>query len=941
MYSRTIYVHRIFPRRFCVRPFCVHTIFPLLVFVILIGGIGIFCGPHSAWALQAELVKDGVGRVTQATIETQHYKLIVEGGRGARIMSLIDKKAGVELAQKDNGLGGLFEDRPLFSASEYECQATTQTDEKLVLRCAVSRDNVRLIKTYTFTEGQPFFHVCYEIENASQLPFKLWIRNFANPGGGPLTEADRLFLRHEGQLRELTFPDGYFKKLEAPWAAYLDTEKQIGYFVRCDFALLDGFYFWSQSRLTPTFEWIYKPVPPGQKTSAELIFGLVSGVSRIGDIAADGHVSATEKTAPEPRGEPRFVALPNWKPLEELYQPTDEEKQRGFMAIVSGVPQPAPRLKAIQIDMGLQEAEAVPIEIFGLAEKAHIQAKITGLGAKLQIEENGWLLDPTAEQAPTVTVERGQSRRLWLKWPVQRRRPGLTRGQIALTSGQGTPLVLPVQLTVWRAQLPEEPIIGTQYYAFLPTLSSYDLEDAAKRKFLVYLDNLQALHCDNVDWAVVVSLAVPHLKIAGTGESLKEWGAKHPHTPVAQLPELDFSYYDIWLKEPVKRGMRRFVAHVPAQNGWREAALIEAALGQKPADPNDEISWKVMEWFYRQLRQYAARQGFTSFWAKIDDEIPPEHIPLWLEGARHYRAAGYKPFTTNTGNIPRSESLLKEMNKESDAWQVALCLVRDFLELTRRGAVFETQRDVITSRWLPYTNGGAENTYATRVFGETRPGADKIDNVQIYADGHALRMKGGSGWGNKERGVAMQYGDYVYICLPDGGDPNRAHIEVSYRVRTIKEGGAPAVPLEPTDEIWYYGGGSYKSSYEASRAYPWRVVAWNMRGYGYWTYLWWNDEDILVRYRPETNDLRISAAWEGLRDGNEDAAYFRLAEEKLKKTGRKEAWQHLRRVFGTDEKAVLRMGEIRREIYAWDDFLDPTYAAYNAAKREALRVLSQ
>lgn len=96
---------------------------------------------------------------------------------------------------------------------------------------------------------------------------------------------------------------------------------------------------------------------------------------------------------------------------------------------------------------------------------------------------------------------------------------------------------------------------------------------------------------------------------------------------------------------------------------------------------------------------------------------------LWLEGARHYRTAGYHPFTANTGNIPRSASLLREVNWESDAWQVALCLSRDFMDLTRRGATFETRREPITGRWEMYTNGGAVDTWVTPAFGRERPAA--------------------------------------------------------------------------------------------------------------------------------------------------------------------------------------------------------------------------
>lgn len=895
------------------------------------------CQLTVVFALQAELVKDGVGNVTQATVETAHYRLLVDVGKGGRVMSLVDKAAQTELIRKDDsGLGGLFEDRPIFSVSEYQCRATKNTPEELVLKCTVTRDSVGLTKTYTFTEGKPYFGIHYEIQNGTQLPFKLWIRNFANPGDGPVTEADRAYLRNEGKLVDVAFPGTYFKSLDAPWAAYLDTEKKCGYFVRCDFDLLDSFYFWNGSRIIPTFEWIYKPVPPGQKVATNLTFGLLTAAApadmpaELPRLDAAGQLVAPQA---EERSEPKFAAIPDWKPLEELYRPVQQEQQRGFIAVVSGQPAPAPRLTSIQVDVGLQEAEAVPVELFALGDKVDVKATVTGAPFTVQVEDGGWL-----KEGDTLTLERGRSGRLWLKLDTASRKPGVINGTLALSSGQWQPLAIPLQLTTWNVKLPEKPVIGTQFYASVPTLSSYDLTDDAKRKFVVMMDNMQLLHCDNLDWGVGPHRPAVTLKVAGTGELLSEWGKKHPDTPVADLPDLDFSYFDIWFEEPVKRNMTRFVAHVPTRLGWREAALMGSALGHKVENPDTELGWEVMGWYYRQLRKYAEAKGFTSFWAKISDEIPQEEIPEWLEAAAKYRAAGYQPFTTNTGNIARSAALLQEMNKNSDAWQVAFCLSREFMELTRKGAAFETKREPITGKWLGYGNGGAVDTWATKVFGGDRP-AERIDQVQIFAGGQPLTMRGGSGWGNKDHGVAMQHGDYIYLSMPDGSNPNGAQIEISYRLRTTQEGGEPVVKLEPTDELWYYGGGSYKKDYEGARAYPWRVCAFNMRGYGWWTYYWHNNEDILVRYRPETNDLLISGAWEGVRDGNEDAAYFRLAERKLARD--KAALARLRQVFGTGPDAILRMGEVKREIYTWDDFINPSQAAYNAAKREALRVLAE
>ncbi|MEN6403765.1 MAG: hypothetical protein ABFD94_17610 [Armatimonadia bacterium] len=894
-----------------------------------------------AYAAELTVVRGGAGQITLATVETGQYKALIDAGKGARMMSLYDKALGAEIVQKDeSGLGGLFEDRPLFSVCEYEGRVVKQKPEEIVLRFAVSKDGINLVKTYTFTEGKPVFGVRYEVENTTQLPFKLWIRNFANPGGGAVTDADHGFMRSGGKVLEVPVPGTYYRDLEAPWAAYVDTEKKSGYFVRCDFDLLDSFYFWNGSRITPTFEWLYKPVPPGQKVATGLVFGLVTGLEKVGSVSVAGVVSAEMGTA-EARVEPNFAAIEGWKPLEELYKPTAEEMARGFIPVVGGKKAPAPRLTGLQVDLGLNEREAVPVECFGLAEEAKIDATVWGPGGAavkpetvlVRVEMDSWL-----EGGATLKVQRGRSGRLWLTVDSKNLKPGQYDYQVVLSrSGQGEPVRLPLQVTVWNAKLPERPVIGTQLYAYPPTLSSYTLDEAAKKKFLAYVQNIQEMHCDSCDWAVGVHVPAARVTVKGTGELLTEWSKAHPNTAVEKLPDLDFGYFDLWFDEYAKRGMTRFVAHVPAGNGWREAAIIQAALGRKVEDVNSPEAWAVMEWYYKQLRRYAEAKGFDSFWAKVDDEISQEDIPQWLVGAAHYRKAGYKPFTTNTGNIARSATLLREMNKESEAWQVALCLSREFMQLTRQGAVFETRREPVTLNFAQYGNGGAVETWATRQkFFTDDKAEDRVDEVQVFVNGQQVKMRGGSGWGNKDHGVAMHYGGHIYISLPDGGDPNGAKVEVSYRLRTAQAGGEPVVKLEPTDEVWYYGGGGYKTPYEAARAYAWRVCAFGMRGYGWWTYLWHDTENIVVKLDPKTYELKLSPAWEGLRDGNEDGAYFTLAARKLEQAGKTE---ELKRLLAALDQHLPR-GEVKREIYAWDDFIEPTCAGYNAAKREALRVLA-
>jgi hypothetical protein len=148
------------------------------------------------------------------------------------------------------------------------------------------------------------------------------------------------------------------------------------------------------------------------------------------------------------------------------------------------------------------------------------------------------------------------------------------------------------------------------------------------------------------------------------------------------------------------------------------------------------------------------------------------------------------------------------------------------------------------------------------------------------------------------------------------------------------------VPLDEGDQVWYYDGGNHNTPYEEGRRKAWRACAIGVNGYTWWTYWSNNSKDQLVWYDPEKECIIHSPTWHGLRDGNEDAAYYHLLQQRLQARGDQAGLARLTSLTGKTEDAPLRMVEIKHQDYNYDDF-DGTigFRQFNQAKREVLRML--
>ena len=879
---------------------------------------------------------DGLG-IFKANIQTDNMEVVVNCASGARIEKLIDKKTGKNIVYWDEkGYGGLLDDRHSFTNSEYKSYVLLNSAEKIILKTeASSPEGIKIKKEFIFEEGKNYFLVNYTISNWSYKPFTFWIRNFANPVGKENTEDNFYYYWQNEKLISKNFPSEYQENISDGWFAIINKKEKSGFGFWSEFNKLSQFYFWQGSRIYPTCELIYKPLPEGKEMDVKVLFILINGFEKVGMINEKGEIREEEIKQTYAKDEKIFKDLLGWKSLEELYSPTEEEKQRGFLVLSDLEKEPRPRLEKVEVDIGKKEKDFVPLNIFGLDDTA-VSLSLKGKNeqlCKIYIEKDYKLIEGNK-----INVKKGNFSTFWLCVNSENVNPGRYPLNLIFKSEKGTEKTIELLITIWNIQLPEKRYIGLKPYAWIVSLSGENIEkEETKKKLNAFIENLSELRCNVCDWAYAPGYFLKRVKIKGTDKTL-EIAGKNREISLDSLPEFDFSFYDPWIEGAAKKGLTRFEINVPSTNGWREGAFINGLFPDKKIEPDSEEGWKVILHLYSQFKKYAESKGMKEFWAKLDDEIPPEHIPTWNKGAKRYQSIGYKTYTTVTGSLPRNAKWLNEMNPYADGWQLSWMTTKDFFNLTKKKWEYKEFHEEVKTLWGKYTNGGAIDTWCTLkpYFTGEKP-ANMIEDLVLIANGVELKRKGGSGWGNKERGVFMEYGGHLYVSLPDGSDPNLAKIEVNYKMKAKEGEGDIPVKIDEQDEIWFYGGGNYRQKYIDARKYGWFTVAIDAKGYGYWTYWWWQEQHRLVWYDETQNKIINSPAYEGLRDGNEDAAYFCLLMEKLDEKKRQEFKNKL---FFSDN-AILKLEETKTHIFVYDTFLNPSYEKFNSAKREILKELEK
>ena len=416
---------------------------------------------HAAMALELKTVPtaDGSG-LAQATVESVDYRVKIIFSRGARIAELTDLKLNVNgVAWRQTVGNGFLGDRHVFTEAEYQTKRPQVTPNRVTIPSKVRADDgVELTKTFVFEKSKPFVRVIYEVRNHGLKPYTLWVKNLGVPCGGERTKGDvSVTFQTQGELRTFDpWPSHFYPEVHGGWMALHRRTRKAGYFVRADPAYLDRFYFWPKSAVTPTFEWTYKPVAPGQSFRTTVLLGLLRDCDKVGWIGADGVVSATERKPAQPKA-PSYAKIEGWMSLDEIYQPTEAERARGFIVTQMSSRNPRERLQSLAVDVGMDEGELVPVEVFGLKKIEGLRLELAGDAARdpsLRPEsEINYRLTPGGAGATAM----GSYGRLWLR-VLPSETPRSVTGALVVAGPDGR-MELPLRFRVWPIKLPKQSML--------------------------------------------------------------------------------------------------------------------------------------------------------------------------------------------------------------------------------------------------------------------------------------------------------------------------------------------------------------------------------------------------------------------------------------------------------------------------------------------------
>ncbi|MFA5645737.1 MAG: hypothetical protein WDA18_05210 [Candidatus Ratteibacteria bacterium] len=913
----------------------------------LIGAFIILCITVCGYSIEMSSIPTAEGgRLASATIETSQYRVVIRFDQGGKIGEFLNKSNGTNgVAWGESAGSGFFDDRHVFSAMEYKTGKVIQTENRITIPCTIRSDSgIELRKTFIFDEKSNFFRVSYEIFNHGYLPYSHWIKCLGVPCGGEIEKDDvSISFVTEGKVQKFSpWPHNYYPETSGGWMALLRASKKAGYFVVAEPQYLEKFYFWSGSKVAPTFEWIYKTLQPGHSFKTTVLCGLLNNVEKVEWITPQGALTKSPAKLPVV-SEAKYAKIPQWKDLEELYKPTNEEKKQGFIPTVLSSTTPRMRLTSVEADVGRNEGELIPIELFAVEEIKNIHLELSKNIANdktLQCEaELDYRLIPGGKIS---SIPAGSYGRLWLRvLPTDKART--IKGTIAIVSDKGR-RELPLTIVVWpidfpaKAMLPLNPFVGPFSMGMISYLEGKDTET-----FPLFLDVMQKIGMKSVQisFSSNRTLLYKLTKEKKTGLYIYDYLAKHGPITIETLPDLNFSEFDPAIKILKERGM----THIEFQTGmagiaggWQQWDSFARSAFKRPF-ADEEEGWKVQMWAASQFRDYLHSRGITDLWAKISDEIAADKIPAWLNAAKRWRAIGYKTFTTNSIGIPRSVEHLAQMNTGSDGWMIQTSFSRDFFDRTRRGSALTPMKsELAPPTWSKYSNGGALNTWVVpRGFKPFPEGVDpiKVEDFAITADGKPLDFKHGrSPWGNTKENIAFRSGNSIYVSLAGGASPKDTKFEITWKVHSTTAG-KPAVQLEHADEQWYYGGGYFTTGYLDTRKSTWLGSLFQLHGRGHYVVYHWLPERRLFWYE-KGKPIVFSPAYEGLRDSEEDSAYYRTL------VAKGASQEVLDSIVGFSEKAAVPFAERRSEFMAWDDVAETvTYHDFNLAKRRMLEALQK
>ncbi len=251
---------------------------------------------HESVTLAREIHAYETGDADAVRVTNEYLSLLVVPERGGRIVSLVDRRTNEELTwidHKSTSYGGLLDDHGARSVLPYEIDIVEQSAECVKLQLTGDDGSgLTYQKTITVSADRPAIGVTYHILNAMQEPARLLFRNVVRPSGGETSKQDRYSYptTHGNVHTDQGF--GRTDNIGAPWMAYMNVPKQRGLVTVFAGDNLERFYSWRGSVTAPTYEFLYRVLEPGHRVEFTYQWLLVQGLAEIDHADANVVVAA-------------------------------------------------------------------------------------------------------------------------------------------------------------------------------------------------------------------------------------------------------------------------------------------------------------------------------------------------------------------------------------------------------------------------------------------------------------------------------------------------------------------------------------------------------------------------------------------------------------------------------------------------------------------------
>ena len=683
-------------------------------------------------------------------------------------------------------------------------------------------------------------------------------------------------------------------------------------------------------------------IPPGKELRATLLL-----VSLTGDAKEISHPLSAKYG--KLLGKSSIVPIKGWTDENEKFEITEDETTRSFwlstghgdgkQRIRDGFDFDLPLESSRHLYVGvntLRDIKALPkVEVLTSWQK-NIQAFLETEG-----KDSRELLPISSEP---IQFHAGEFRNVWIRISSNGRRPGEYTIPLKISLGEFEKIVL-FRLNVWKVKVEDKSPFHVRGYCggFATLAGGYEITDQKLKRLEAILKVYLEMGGDVLDWNLIPYKVAQKVRLVDTGEVLAEVAKLKPKSlSLDSLPKLDYSYYDPWVELLKRYGVDRIETYMsPPSNPKWQWILLNAVVGKGRVRFDTPEADKVKLWWYREMKRYFEQKGFNGFFCKISDEISPDAIPAYQVAAKLARKAGWRPFTTITGQIARTAYLIEKMDPYCDQWQLSSSLKEDFLAMINEKFVKEKKRVKLKAKWGQYINGGAKDCWATRVFGSegiTGIPARQVEKLEVFEDGKPLQISNHSPWGKKTAGSVYTAGslkEYLYVIAQDRADPATHKYELRLTLLRPAPEGLRLAPVDETDELWHYGGGSYpyQGTYHEAWNYPVMTIHHGFSGYGFWAFYHWNRTEKIVWINDETAEVTVSPTWCGYRDGWHDARLFAM----LNNAGD----DSMKKIIGVEEDSLIRLSSNRSEVSRYaiiSNSNDPK--AVNFARKRALELLA-